>query len=416
MNRSVKELLLRANAATIVQPSLAAQQDTLFYYFFHGDKYFAGPVAFAKEWQKIPDFDFNSKQLSNIVQKTKLHIAARSDRDRYITVMAARWSAWENSAIRQMRFADPQSLSMQMLAAADFGIIPGQAYRAAWLERAQQTAHLCGPQHVANILYGCAVLTMPLSEHVMDILQKRARVLLGSFNEQDITNIAWACAALHAITGNDVYERLFETIEPRIPSLTLSDVRNQKQIHDTTLWFKDEPVVDNVNKDQQRHDKEMHPYELKIVKRLRAIGFDVQRDVNPIPRLKQAVDYRITRRGLFYDFEVDGPTHFLTSSEDGCYYTNGPTLFRSALCKKEAPNNTIIRLPFTLIDHWLDLKAAPQQRELMVDIIDEARQMGPGAYTAAIDEQTLIVDPLLPNLMVTEPLAHKPAQRQLQFA
>ncbi len=410
MNRSIRELLGKEfSKARAVSP----EADALFYYFYNGDHHFTSPEALGAKWRELENVTLDSDRLIDLLYTTKRHLQADKFYNTYLhytRVIASNWECWEKPMRNKLTQLSPKDLCTAVMAPASLRILPSETYLEEWFAAAGEKISTFNAQDLTNLMYASAALRKAPPEKLLQQWAERFEIQSRHFNTQDIANSLWAVAALHAKTDNPLYHALFSAMKDKRSFVghTLPDA-HQKQIHDSYLWFDEPPPVSNVNRDGTKSIAEK-----SMVSRLRAIGFHIDTYDHPIPVLQRAIDFRLKARGKWMSFEIDGPQHFLHSTQTNGYVSNGRTLFRTALCRKLAPNEIIVRLPFDLADDWIK-NTAKRQHEIMNFITDEVLAMGAGAYKVKYVDDVMVVDPMLletsPRMLnrAYTPSADKPA-------
>ncbi len=408
MNRSIRDLLrdykevaapLRAPPAPSKFPSRKTDKNhdraqSLYNYFSRGVKNFTTPDGFLKQWQRLPHFVFTGTELVDMIQGAKQCLKSKDisfEKNKFVRIMADHWALWEEPMLGKLNGLQPKELSAAILAPATLRILPGEAYLHSWFTAATNKISSFKPHDLSSSLYACAVLRKSPPNDFLTEWMTAFEKSSHNFTSQNLSNSLWAAAALHAKTGNPLFESLFAMVSDRLEERQplILEVPAQKQIHDSYLWFDRDRITEN----PMQSEKESR-YERDILTRLRIIRYNVDGHIHPIPILRQAIDFTLNTGKKRVHFEVDGPSHFLFSTQSDRHIMDGKTLFRSALCRKLAPHDTIVRLHFAVMDDWLTANAA-YQRRMLDSILKEVSAMGAGAYKVKYHGSTVVVDPML---------------------
>lgn len=422
MNLSVHSLIAE-NAATLTAPprgflSDALLKERLFYYFYRGDGQFTTPESLAREWKRIPDFNFSAKQLGLILRKTRTHLELEcfeDDRKAFMATIAENWEHWEAPARKLLAGFIPANLSQSLSTISTLRLLPSDRFIARWFEQAE--SQIEGFDHVDlnSSLYGCACLGLVPPESFLKLWLREFEEKKSSFEMRHLANSSWSIAALDSLYKDPLHEAIFRAVAGGIKnSGDLSRSRsNQKQIHDSYIWFTGQSPVANP---LQTEDKSS--LERQIIRRLDELGYDTFTQDKPIKGLNQAIDFSVSHTGgQRILVEIDGPTHFLFAPAEGVSVFSGKTIFRSALCHKLSPHSIIVRMPSGSAESWLALRQPKPQRAAIDNFIGQTLARGGGVYTANLNNGEFEIDdmPIAAMMDKTPAVTSKPA-RQLQPA
>lgn len=151
---------------------------------------------------------------------------------------------------------------------------------------------------------------------------------------------------------------------------------NTRKIFEAALWFSGEK--EGRCRDFKEDPERSSLLEMRVSEEFRKAGARVL-PPQRVPGSANHIDLSLCFNDRSFHVEVDGPGHFVRSTNGQIVTLDGPTVFQTLLNGRKFPDDRLIRLPYTLWDkHQGDSK-------VWVNICHQAVAAEPGTYLADTD-------------------------------
>jgi len=363
--------------------------DDLFYYFYHIEEYADAPETFGRQWKRIKQFPFDTKELSNILYKAAKHIEASEEFEPQRAaalkkVISDNWESWQSGALRQISKFQPINLTLTLKAHQLLGFRPSKEFSAAWKNRANELVGIYTARDFVSQTISAAHLAIILPPTVRARLLAKAEEDPEFLGNEHKTDLQWASAVNHSIWKRAHDLKIGRIAHDLIDSAPANSAI-EKMRYDADLYFGWDSGAQNPIRQETTS-----PFERQYISVLKEAGINVRKEQRRIPGLPQAIDFT-ARATLDIEHEIDGPQHStqVAGAEMSINpISRGPDFLRAANMRKLEPNMRILHVPHTLASLVVDGKEAryrlpsDHRKALASLFVKKAEGLEPGVYRA----------------------------------
>lgn len=379
------------SARKAFKSSQSSVKDDLFYYFYHIDERDDYPTRFEEQWKKLLNFDWNPKQISNILSKVGEHIAGLQDFDpqraeELKAIINRHWRCWQDPALKVIDQFEPINLQLSLKGHRDLELVPTLPFKKAWLKRARSTARSFKDHHFTAQIHDAASLGVFLPQAAFTTLLDRLSNSSDFLRDTGKTTLIWSIATHHAMRPLPECEKIASLLKQQMRPNARS-IAMQKMRHDAALYFGWEQTFENPIRLETTSRDETQFREI-----LESAGVETTKHEARIPGFNQAIDFTATVNGIDVELEIDGPTHFnQMAGFPNTYHLpyKGKDLLRSKLLFKAAPQMRLLRIPYTITDIILGRGRGEQyslecRGKIARHFIEKAAAQSGGLYRASM--------------------------------
>lgn len=267
---------------------------------------------------------------------------------------------WENKALPRLPKFTPTQMAKSLWGYTNFGLIPSPQFMDKFFECAEEKKDKFKFRDLRMTLWSLARMGVIPPQ---DFIENGRNIIadnLKQLSASDLALVQWSLAVLDSIEPNPRYKEIYNEFRNAKDMGKLSAFE-QKQMRDCDLWFCGETQLKNPYRaDNEKNYGSRLENELKGA--FKRASFKVEKPETPlIPEFGQAIDFPVTDGKKTLWVEVDGPTHYMYRPSTKAVHYNGPTIFRSALIHKFAPDQQVLRIGYKRIRELLGSKSGARK-------------------------------------------------------
>lgn len=326
-------------------------------YFMDLDKQDWGST-FTKNWRALGEYNCpDTSTLSQILFTSAKVLMQRNKPKRRKMEKSAEFvrrniNLWENEALPKVSSFTPRQMVKSLWGYANFGLIPSKEFMDKFFECAEKKKDKFEFRDARMGLWSLARMGVIPRQDFIENSRKIIADNIDSLSASDIALVQWSLAVLDSIEPNARYKEIYDEFR-NAKDMDKISVFEQKQMRDCDLWFCGETTLQNpFRTDNENYNGSKLENELKNA--FKRASFKVEKPEQPlIPEFGQAIDFPVSDGKKTLWVEVDGPTHYMYRPSTKSVHYNGPTIFRSALIHKFAPDQQVLRIGYKRIGELL---------------------------------------------------------------
>ncbi len=392
------------------------EKSDLLAYFFNRKQSVGSLDEFCDQWSRVPHYDFNSKELSNILYKTAVVFRAPVDRNPAGTIknfLASETGIplWESCALRKVPSFNPQDLANTLWSMAALGIEPSDDFLGAWQQQTTDRMPTFNSQDLNNSLWSMASLGIAPSGHLLEAWEKQALSITSKFTPLHLSTSLWSLGIAELLSGDYDGQELASRLMNETHKYPAFEPSQIQQLKTAALWF-DLPC----SRDFPARTQSASTLEEDFHFFMKDNGYALQK--NPyLDAFNHEADFSLTlKTSRKIIIETDGLYHFTrpVRSENVCCNFNGSTMMQSALFSKFYPEDVMLRLPSTDFKRIFQL-SYDNMEKVAAELVSQAGKIKPGVHRVRYEDRRVSLETIL-SPVVAQNYGHSTPQQARAMA
>lgn len=346
-------------------PAKNALPQSVVRYFMHLERNDIG--AFIQNWRALGEYDCpDTKILSQILFQSAKALVHKNKPKFYKAEKPVKYlrhniDLWEKEALLRLPKFNPMQMVKSLWAYANFGLIPSKEFMDKFFECAEEKKNKFKFRDARMGLWSLARMGVIPPQNFLENCRQTIIDNIDGLEASDISIVLWSMAVFDSIAPNSRYKEIYGELRDAKNMESMNE-HQEKQMRDCDMWFYGQTKLNNIVR-TDKNNKKGSKLEGDLKDAFKRASFKVEKPNDPlIPQFKQAIDFPVSNGNKSLWVEVDGPTHYMYRPSTKVVSYNGPTIFRSALINKFAPDQQVLRIGYKRIKQLLDKKFFAKRR------------------------------------------------------